>query len=70
MSILLKEEKDHFRVSIRSKKGWSAQQVAASRFHGGGHENASGGKLYWPGDIPAPKDAAAYIERISRECLS
>ena len=70
MSILLKEETDHFRVSIRSKKGWSAQQVAATRFHGGGHENASGGKLFWPGDIPAPGDAAAFLERISRECLS
>ncbi|MBQ3439671.1 MAG: DHH family phosphoesterase [Bacteroidales bacterium] len=70
MSILLKEETDHYRVSIRSKKGWSAQRVAAERFHGGGHENASGGKLFWPGDIPAPEDAAAYLERISRECLS
>ena len=70
MSILLKEEAGHFRVSIRSKKGWSAQAVAAARFHGGGHENASGGKLFWPGDIPAPEDAPALLEQISRECLS
>lgn len=70
MSILLKQEKDHFRVSIRSKKGWSARQAAVKHFHGGGHENASGGKLYWPGDVPAPECAAAFLEQVSRDCLS
>ena len=55
MSILLKEEKDHFRVSIRSKKGWSARDCAMARFHGGGHENASGGKLCGPPTSPVPK---------------
>ena len=38
LGILLKEETDHYRVSIRSKKGWSAQRVAAERFHGGGRQ--------------------------------
>ena len=70
MSILLKEEKDHFRVSIRSKKGWSARECAAAHFHGGGHENASGGKLWWPADIDGPESAAAYLEQVSRSCLS
>jgi phosphoesterase RecJ-like protein len=70
MSILLKEEKDHFRVSIRSKKGWSARECAVRHFHGGGHENASGGKLRWPGDIAGPEAAAAYLEQVSRDCLS
>ena len=70
MSILLKQDDGHFRVSIRSKKGWSARTVAAERFHGGGHENASGGKLFWPGDIDAPENAAAYLEQLSRDCLS
>ena len=69
MSILLKQEKDHFRVSIRSKKGWSARQAADARFHGGGHENAAGGKLWYPGDIDAPEDAAAYLEQVSRDFL-
>ena len=69
MSILLKGEKDHFRVSIRSKKGWSARDCAVRHFHGGGHENASGGKLFWPGDIAAPEEAAAYLEQVSRDCL-
>ena len=70
MSILLKQEEDHFRVSIRSKKGWSARDCAVRHFHGGGHENASGGKLFWPGDIAAPEEAAAYLEQVSRDCLS
>ena len=70
MSILLKEEKDHFRVSIRSKKGWSARECAVDHFHGGGHENASGGKLWWPADIAGPEAAAAYLEQVSRACLS
>ena len=69
MSILLKEEKDHFRVSIRSKKGFSARACAMAHFHGGGHENASGGKLWWPADIPGPEAATAYLEQVSRACL-
>ena len=70
MSILLREEKDHFRVSIRSKKPWSARTCAETHFHGGGHENASGGKLWWPGDIAGPGEAAAYLEQVSQACLS
>ena len=69
MSILLKEEKDHFRVSIRSKNGWSARECAQAHFHGGGHENAAGGKLWWPDDIAGPADAAARLEQVSRICL-
>ena len=69
MSILLKEENGQFRVSIRSKKGWSARECAVRHFHGGGHENASGGKLRWPGDIAGPEAAAAYLEQVSRDCL-
>ena len=70
MSILLKEEDGHFRVSIRSKKGWSARRCAEAHFHGGGHENAAGGKLLWPDDIARPEDAAACLEHISQSCLS
>ena len=69
MSVLLKESDGHFRVSIRSKRGTSAQQCALDWFHGGGHENAAGGTLFWPGDIPAPEAAAAYLENVSRQCL-
>ena len=62
LSILLKEDEGHFRVSIRSKKGTSAQQLAARFFHGGGHENAAGGKLFIGQDIPAAEEAAGYVE--------
>ena len=70
MSILLKENDGHFRVSIRSKKGWSARTCATDHFHGGGHENASGGKLFWPADIVRREDASAYLEHVSKACLS
>lgn len=70
ISLFLKQDKGHFRVSIRSKRGTSAQRLAASRFHGGGHENAAGGKLFFPGDIASPQDAAAYIEQTLKEFLA
>ena len=64
LSIFIKEEDDrHFRVSLRSKRGTSANTFARKWFHGGGHELASGGKLFIPDDIPAPSDAAAYLEK-------
>ncbi|MBO7070436.1 MAG: DHH family phosphoesterase [Bacteroidales bacterium] len=69
MSLFLKEDDGYFRVSIRSKEGTSARELAKSRFHGGGHEKAAGGKLYFPGDIPSPADAAAYIESATEEFL-
>lgn len=70
LSVLLKEDQGHFRVSIRSKKGTSAQQLAQSRFHGGGHENAAGGKLFIGQDIPCAEDAAAYVENVLNTYLS
>ena len=62
MSLLLREGEGHFRVSIRSKEGVSANRLASAAFHGGGHERAAGGKLYFPQDIPSPAAAADYIE--------
>lgn len=48
MSLMLKEDSDRIRVSIRSKKGTSANTCARMFFNGGGHENAAGGKLNMP----------------------
>lgn len=48
MSLLLKEDNDRIRVSIRSKKGTSANRCARLHFNGGGHENAAGGRLNIP----------------------
>lgn len=62
MSLLLKEEDGKVRVSIRSKKGTSANGCARLHFNGGGHENAAGGKLLIPDDIKDISQAATYIE--------
>lgn len=69
ISVFLKEDEGHFRVSVRSKEGTSAQRLAATYFHGGGHEKAAGGKLHFPGDIARPEDASAYIEKVLKEFL-
>lgn len=67
MSILLKEDKDRVRVSIRSKKGTSANTCARMHFNGGGHENAAGGRLNIPEDISGISEAAGYIEEKTHE---
>ena len=64
MSILIKEDTDRLRVSIRSKKGTSANRCARLHFNGGGHENAAGGRL----EIPV-EEAADYIEKHVHEYL-
>ena len=63
LSILLREESRHFRVSLRSKEGVSANQMAKEYFHGGGHEKAAGGKLFCQRDILAKFRAGAYLKR-------
>lgn len=69
MSIMLKQEMsgNKVRVSIRSKKGTSAQQCAAQCFHGGGHENASGGKLIIGEDIKNIKEGEVYIKNVIKD---
>ena len=65
MSIFLKEDAGKFRVSIRSKKGVSANLCARLHFNGGGHELASGGSLPVPGAVKDARDAARYIEEVT-----
>ena len=62
MSIFVKEDNGYARVSIRSKKGISANMCSKLHFNGGGHENAAGGRLYIPQDISDISDAGKYIE--------
>ena len=69
LSVLLKEDDGHFRVSARSKKGTSAQQLARQYFHGGGHENAAGGKLFIGQDIASAQAAPAYVEQVLKAFL-
>ena len=63
MSILAKEDDGRVRISIRSKRGTSANMCARTFFNGGGHENAAGGRLRIPEDIKGAEEAAGYIER-------
>ena len=69
MSILLKEDEGFFRVSIRSMRGISANSLARDKFNGGGHEQAAGGRLYFPGDIASREEAARYLECSSTDYL-
>ena len=62
LSILLTQHDDCMRVSIRSKQGTSARDLAMRWFNGGGHENAAGGKLVFGVDIPDAAAADAYVE--------
>lgn len=67
MSVMLKEDNGLFRVSVRSKTGTSAYAFAGTYFHGGGHLQASGGKLLFPGDIADRSGAAEYVENAVKE---
>ena len=69
LSIFLKEEDGLFRVSIRSARGVSARSLAATWFHGGGHEQAAGGKVLIPDDIPSPDGIDAYILDILQQFM-
>ncbi|MCQ2147140.1 MAG: DHH family phosphoesterase [Bacteroidales bacterium] len=69
MSGFFREDGDHMRVSLRSKKGTSANVCAKQFFHGGGHENAAGGRIMFPEDVPSVNEVAEYIERICNEYL-
>lgn len=67
MSIFIKEEGQTFRVSLRSRQGVSANRCAKLYFHGGGHENASGGRLDIPQDAASAVEAAGYVEKCCAE---
>ena len=70
MSLLLKEDEDRIRVSIRSKKGTSANACARMYFNGGGHENAAGGRLFIPENIRGIDEVGEYIERTTHIFLN
>lgn len=69
MSGFFREDGDHMRVSLRSKKGTSANVCAKEFFHGGGHENAAGGRIIFPDDVPSISEVAKYVEHIGNEYL-
>ncbi len=70
MSCFFKEDQDRIRVSLRSKKGISANRCAAIYFHGGGHEQAAGGRLAVPDDVKSIDEVAAYAEKATHEFMN
>ena len=70
LSVLVKEDGPFWRVSIPSKKGTSAQKLAQLCFHGGGHENAAGGKIIPGQDFARSRGLRSYLERILNDYLS
>ena len=45
-SVLMREESDKIKISLRSEGSFPANKFAADVFNGGGHLNASGGEFY------------------------
>ena len=69
MSIFLREDGDVYRVSVRSRKGWSSNALARAFFNGGGHECAAGGRLRIADGFSAREDAEKYIEDVTARFL-
>lgn len=65
ISIFAREDGPLFRVSVRSKRGWSANSMAIRFFHGGGHEQAAGGRILIPEDIAGPQEAGAFLAGVA-----
>ena len=70
LSVFAKEDNGYARISVRSKKGTSANRCAKMYFHGGGHENAAGGRLYMPEDVECIGMAGEYIEKVTHEFMN
>ena len=70
MSILAKEDTGRIRISIRSKRGTSANMCARRFFNGGGHENAAGGRLMIPENVMDVTEVGDYIEKYTHIYLN
>jgi Exopolyphosphatase-related proteins len=64
ISALFTERKDMVKVSFRSSNDFSVNRFAREFFNGGGHERASGGKLFMK-----IEDVPAYFEEKLKESL-
>jgi phosphoesterase RecJ-like protein len=59
LSMLLIEKDDHIKMSIRSQGNFDVNELARKHFFGGGHVNASGGKM-----LCKFEDCGSEIEKI------
>lgn len=62
VSVTAKEDADTWRISLRSKKGYTVNDIASSYFDGGGHAQASGGRLYVQNGFGTAEKVSQYIE--------
>ncbi|MBO4447748.1 MAG: DHH family phosphoesterase [Bacteroidales bacterium] len=69
LSVSVRECGDVFRLSLRSKRGVSSRELAIRSFHGGGHEQASGGKIFVGQDVASRSEVPDYVRRALREFL-
>jgi len=69
-SLFLRQDGDEYRVSIRSKRGWSANALATHYFSGGGHELASGGRIPLTGTLRSKEDVTALVLAHLEEYMS
>lgn len=67
LSIFARQNIDAVRVSLRSKRGTSCNEIAHRYFHGGGHVLASGGKIFIPQDVKNFSSVEDYIKRVTDE---
>lgn len=71
LSIFIREDTGgNFRVSLRSKRGTSANRCSQLHFHGGGHELASGGRLTIPHDASDIDSLYEYAKNSADKFLS
>lgn len=70
LSVFAKEDNGFVRISVRSKIGTSANLCARTYFHGGGHENAAGGRLHIPEDVAGMDQVGEYIKQATSKFLS
>ena len=70
LSAFIKEEEGGiFRVSLRSKPGVSARECSQRFFHGGGHEQAAGGKIIIGEDVASREEVPGYVEQALKTFL-
>ncbi len=69
LSATFTEDDGFYRVSLRSKKDVSAIRFARQFFHGGGHEQAAGGRIHIPGDLRDKNEIQAYVTGLAARFL-
>lgn len=66
VSVTAKQDGDQWRISLRSKAPVVVNGIASDHFNGGGHAQASGGRLYRKDGFTSPEIVAAHIEKYVR----